>query len=303
MEWLNYHHLLYFWVTAREGSVTRASEQLYLSQPTISAQIRALERSLGEKLFLKSGRHLVLSEIGRVVFRYAEEIFSLGRELTDTLKGRTQDRSLGRPVRFHVGIADVVPKLVAYRLIEPALRLAEPVHIVCKEDKPERLLAELAVHEVDLVLADAPISPSVKVKAYNHLLGECGVTIFAPPKQAGSYRRKFPRSLDGAPFLLPTDNTSLRRSLDQWFDAQHLRPAVVGEFEDSALLPVFGQTGLGLFAAPSAIEVEIHAQYGVQVVGRIDTVRERFYAISVERKLKHPAVVAISETARQELFS
>jgi LysR family transcriptional activator of nhaA len=303
MEWLNYHHLLYFWVTAREGSVTRASEQLYLSQPTISAQIRALERSLGEKLFLKSGRNLVLSEIGRVVFRYAEEIFSLGRELTDTLKDRTHNRSLGRPVRFQVGIADVVPKLVAYRILEPALRMTEPVHIICKEDKPERLLAELAVHEVDLVLTDAPMNSSVRVKAYNHLLGECGVTIFALPKQASAYKRKFPRSLDGAPFLLPTENTSLRRSLDQWFESQNIRPAVVGEFEDNALLKVFGQTGLGLFAAPSAIEAEIHEQYGVQVVGRIKTVRERFYAISVERKLKHPAVVAISETARQELFS
>lgn len=302
MEWLNYHHLLYFWVTAREGSVTRASEQLYLSQPTVSAQIRALERSVGEKLFIKSGRNLVLSEIGRVVFRYAEEIFSLGRELTDTLKGRLGERLPSRPVRFHVGIADVVPKLVAYRILEPALCLAEPVQIVCREDKPERLLADLAVHEVDLVLADAPISPSVKVKAYNHLLGECGVTIFAPPKQASNYKRKFPRSLDGAPFLLPTDNTSLRRSLDYWFDSQQIRPTVVGEFEDSALLPVFGQTGKGLFAAPSAVEAEIREQYGVQVVGRIDAVRERFYAISVERKLKHPAVVAISETARQELF-
>jgi LysR family transcriptional activator of nhaA len=302
VEWLNYHHLLDFWTVAREGSVTRASEQLYLSQPTISAQIRALERSLGEKLFLKSGRNLVLTEIGRVVFRYAEEIFSLGRELTDTLKGRTSSRSPSRPVRFLVGIADVVPKLIAYRILEPALRLAEPIYIVCKEDKPERLLAELAVHELDLVLTDAPISPNVKVKAYNHLLGECSVTIFAPQKNASVYKRKFPQSLAGAPFLLPTENTSLRRSLDQWFDAQGLRPAVIGEFEDSALLEVFGQTGLGLFAAPSAIEEEVCKQYGVRIIGRIDAVQERFYAISVERKLKHPAVVAISETARQELF-
>lgn len=302
MEWLNYHHLLYFWVVAREGSVTRASEQLYLSQPTISAQIRALERSLGEKLFMKSGRNLVLTEIGRVVFRYAEEIFSLGRELTDTLKGRTSARSVGRPVRFLVGIADVVPKLIAYRVLEPALRLTESVHVICKEDKPERLLAELAVHELDLVLTDAPISPSVKVKAYSHLLGECGVTIFATAKLATVYKKKFPALLDGAPFLLPTDNTSLRRSLDQWFETQGIRPMVMGEFEDSALVKVFGQTGIGLFAAPTAIEEEVRKQYGVQPVGHIEDVRERFYAISVERKLKHPAVVAISETARQELF-
>lgn len=302
MEWLNYHHLLYFWVVAREGSVTRASEQLYLSQPTISAQIRALEHSLGEKLFVKSGRHLVLTEIGRVVFRYAEEIFTLGRELTDTLKGHTSNRAQGRPVRFLVGIADVVPKLIAYRVLEPALRLVEPIHIVCREDKPERLLAELAVHELDLVLTDSPISPSVKIKAYNHLLGECSITIFAPAKISTNYKRNFPHSLQNAPFLLPTDNTASRRLLDQWFDSQDIRPSIIGEFEDSALLKVFGQTGMGLFSAPSVIEEEVKAQYGVHAIGRIDTVRERFYAISVERKLKHPAVVAISEAARQELF-
>jgi LysR family transcriptional activator of nhaA len=245
----------------------------------------------------------VLTEIGHVAFRYAEEIFSLGRELTDTLKGRTSSRAPGRSRRFLVGIADVVPKLIAYRVLEPALRLAEPIRIVCKEDKPDRLLAELALHELDLVLTDAPINPNVKVKAYHHLLGECGVTIFGPPKTVATYKRQFPTSLDGAPFLLPTDNTSLRRGLDQWFEARHIRPTLVGEFEDSALLKVFGQTGIGLFAGPSAIEEEIQRQYGVKAVGRIDEVRERFYAVSVERKLKHPAVVALSETARQELFS
>ncbi len=302
MEWLNYHHLLYFWTVAKEGSVTRASEQLYLSQPTISAQIRALERSLGEKLFVKSGRHLALSEMGRVVFRYADEIFALGRELSDTVKGRAKAHVGGRPVRFLVGIANVLPKLIAYRLLKPALELSEKIYIVCKEDRPERLLAELAVHDLDLVLTDAPVSPHMKVRAYNHLLGECGVTIFALARSASLYRRGFPSSLNGAPFLLPTDNTALRRSLDQWFEAQQVRPAVVGEFEDSALLKVFGQTGLGLFAAPAAITKEIREQYGVQPIGQIDTIRERFYAISVERKLKHPAVLAISEIAKSELF-
>ncbi len=302
MEWLNYHHLLYFWAVAREGSVTRASEQLYLSQPTISAQIRALEHALGEKLFTKSGRNLVLTEIGRVVFRYAEEIFSLGRELTDTLKGKVGARTLSRPVRFLVGIADVVPKLIAHRLLEPALHLTDAMYIVCREDKSERLIAELAVHELDLVLTDAPIPPAVKVKAYNHLLGECGVTVFGHRKQAAVYRKNFPRSLEGAPFLMPTDNTVLRRSLEQWFDAQAIRPVVKGEFEDSALLKVFGQSGMGLFVVPSTIEEEVRRQYDVQVVGRTDAVRERFYAVSIERKLKHPAVVAISEAARQALF-
>jgi LysR family transcriptional regulator, transcriptional activator of nhaA len=298
MEWLNYNHLFYFWVVAREGSIARACDELLLTQPTISAQLRLLENALGEKLFARAGRNLVLTEVGRVVFRSADEIFTLGRELTDTLKGR----SPGRPVRFVVGIADVLPKLVAYRLLEPALKMAEPIRVVCREDKSERLLAALAVHELDLVLTEAPISPTVRIRAFNHLLGECGVTIFGAAQIAASYRRGFPRSLQGAPFLLPTDTTTLRRSLDQWFNTQEIRPLVVGEFDDSALLKVFGQTGAGLFASPSVIEAEVRRQYGVQVIGRLADVRERFYAISVERKLKHPAVVAISEAARQKLF-
>jgi LysR family transcriptional activator of nhaA len=298
VEWLNYHHLLYFWAVAREGGVTRASEHLRLAQPTISGQLRALEDALGEKLFERTGRRLVLTDVGRLVYRYADEIFSLGRELQDTLKGRPT----GRPVRFTVGVADAVPKLVAHRLLLPALTLKEPVHIVCREDKPERLLAELVVHSLDLVLSDAPVGPGVKVKAYSHLLGETRVAFFGSASLAAAHRRGFPRSLDGAPVLLPTEGSSLRRSLDQWFDAEGLRPRVVGEIEDSALLKVFGQAGTGLFPAPVAIEAEIRAQHGVKLVGRVDAVRERFYAISAERRLKHPAVVAISEAARSRLF-
>jgi len=298
MEWLNYHHLLYFWTVAREGSVARACQRLHLSQPTISGQLRALEESLGEKLFARQGRGLVLTEVGRTVYSYADEIFSLGRELMDNLK----DRPTGRPLRLSVGIADVVPKLIAYRLLEPALALSERVHVVCREDKPNRLLAELALHGVDLVLADAPLSPAMRIRAFSHLLGECGVCFFAVPKLAAAYRRRFPASLTGAPLLLPTDNTTLRRSLDQWFDQHGLRPQVVGEFEDSALLKVFGQTGTGLFVAPAAIERELRLQYGVVVVGRVEQIRERFYAISAERRLKHPAVVAISEAAHHRIF-
>ncbi|MGE0820943.1 MAG: transcriptional activator NhaR [Candidatus Binatia bacterium] len=298
MEWLNYHHLLYFWTVARHGSISRATEELYLAQPTISAQLRALEESLGEKLFTRVGRNITLTEMGQVVFRYADEIFSLGRELTDTLKGR----SVGRPARFTVGVADVLPKLITYRLLQPALQLTEPIRVVCHEDKPDRLLAELAVHGLDLVLSDAPIGPFVKVRAFNHLLGESDVAIFGPAKLATRYRRGFPHSLNGAPMLLPTDNTSLRRAFDQWCETQGIRPFIVGEFEDSALLKVFGQSGAGLFPAHSVIETEVRKQYGVQTVGRLEAVRERFYAISVERKLKHPAVVAISEAAQQKLF-
>jgi LysR family transcriptional activator of nhaA len=298
MEWLNYHHLLYFWVVAREGSVTKASEQLRLAQPTVSGQLKALEQALGERLFARSGRRLLLTDVGRVVFRYADEIFSLGRELQDALK----DRPTGRPVRFSVGIADVVPKLVAYRLLLPALSLPEPVHVVCREDKPDRLLAELAVHALDLVLSDAPVPPTVKVKAYSHLLGETAIAFFGTEALAAAHRRGFPGSLAGAPLLLPCEGTALRRSIDQWLEQQGVRPQVVGEFEDSALLKVFGQAGKGLFPAPAAIEAEVRAQYDVRLVGRVEAVRERFYAISAERRLKHPAVVAISEAARGRLF-
>jgi LysR family transcriptional activator of nhaA len=298
LEWLNYHHLLYFWVVAREGSIARATRQLRLAQPTISGQIRTLEAQLGEKLFQRQGRRLVLTEVGRVAFRYADEIFGLGRELMDTVKGRPT----GQPVRFSVGVADVVPKLIAHRLLEPALALPDRVRIVCLEDRTDRLLAELALHALDLVISDAPIGPHVNVRAFNHLLGECGVSFFATPKRAAPLRRRFPHSLDGAPMLVPSEGATLRRSLDQWLEAAGLRPRVVAEFDDSALLKAFAQAGHGVFAGASAIEGEICAQYGVRVVGRVDALRERFYAISVERKLKHPAVLAITEAARSALF-
>ncbi len=298
MQWLNYHHLLYFWVVAREGTITAACNELNLAQPTISAQLRSLERSLGEKLFTRVGRNLALTETGRVVYRYADEIFSLGRDLLDTVQGRPT----GRPLRFNVGVADVLPKLVAYRLLEPALHLPEQVQLVCYEGSPSQLLARLAVYELDLVLSDSPIGPDVKVRAFNHLLGECGVSIFGTKDLAAKYRRRFPKSLDGAPFITPTANTALRRAIEHWFDSEDIRPTVLGEFEDSALLKVFGQAGVGLFAAPTVIEKEVQRQYGVKVVGRLESVRERFYAISVEKKVKHPAVLAIADEARQNLF-
>jgi LysR family transcriptional activator of nhaA len=298
MALLNYHHLHYFWVVAREGSIVRASAHLNLAQPTISGQIHALEAALGEELFTRVGRHLVLTEVGRVVFRYADEIFALGRELIDTLQGRPT----GRPLRLVVGVADVLPKLIAYRLLEPALHLPTPVQIICREGKLERLLAELVTYELDVVLSDAPSGAPNRVRAFNHLLGECGVLLFGTAQLATRYRPGFPGSLHGAPFLLPTDNTMVRRALEQWFEAADIRPSIIGEFEDSALLTVFGQTGLGIFAAPSVIATEVKQQYGVEVIGRLDEVRERFYAIAVERKLKHPAIVALSEAARQTLF-
>jgi LysR family transcriptional activator of nhaA len=298
MEWLNYHHLLYFWVVAREGSLVRASAKLRLSPSTVSSQVRALEDASGEKLFIRKSRGLELTDMGRVAYRHAGEIFTLGRELQAALAGRPG----GRPMSLVVGVADVLPKLVARLLLEPALRLPGPVHLICRNDKPERLFADLAAHSVDVVLSDSPVSPSARVRAFSHLLGECDVTLFASESLAAIHRRRFPSGLDGAPFLLPTENTALRRSLDHWFTARGMRPHVVGEFEDSALLKVFGQAGTGIFAAASVISKEVQRQDQVRPIGRLGDVRERFYAISVDRRLKHPAVVAISEEAKHKIF-
>ena len=295
---LNYHHLQYFAVVAKEGSIARAARRLGVSQPTISAQLRELQRTLGEPLVERKGRGLVLTEMGQLAARYADEIFSLGTELFDTMRGRPATG----PGRFTVGISDSLPKLTTFRLLQPALALPQASRLVLRIDKTERLLADLVTHGLDLVLADQPVPPSVKARAYNHLLGECGVTVFATPGVAPRYRRHFPRSLIHAPFVVPTENTALRRSLDQWFATTQIRPRIVAEVEDAAMLQVLGQQGMGLFAAPSVVESAIRQSYGVHVVGRIDAVRERFYAITVERKLKHPAAVAILETARSETF-
>jgi LysR family transcriptional activator of nhaA len=295
---LNYHHLLYFWTVVREGTIARACAQLYVTQPTISGQLRSFERALGAKLFDRAGRTLVPTDVGRVVYRYADEIFSLGRELQDTLRGQPP----GRPLRLVVGVADTVPKEVAFRLLEPALRLPEPVQIIADHGKPDYLLGQLAVNARDVVLADAALDPSTKVRAFSHLLGECSVSLMATPRLAAVYRRGFPKSLDGAPFLMPAENTVLRRSLEQWFDAEAIRPQVVGEFADTGLLKVFGGHGTGIFVARSAVEKETQRQYKVRLVGRVESIRERFYVISLEKKLKHPAVVAITEAARTEFF-
>jgi LysR family transcriptional regulator, transcriptional activator of nhaA len=299
MERLNYHHLLYFWMVAREGTVARAAAKLRLAQPTLSGQIHALEGALNEKLFERAGRGLRLTEMGRLVYRYADEIFALGRELAESVRGQPT----GRPLRLTVGVADGMPKLVAYRLIEPALVLPQPVRLVVHEQSTERLLAALALHELDVVLTDRLAPPSVSVQAFNHLLGACGATLFAAPELAAKYRRRFPRSLDGAPFLLPGETSTLRRALEQWFEKQRIRPRIVGEFDDSTLIKVFGQAGAGVFAAPAIIESSVRKQYGVAVVGHLDKVRERFYAVSAERRLKHPGIIAITESARRELFA
>jgi LysR family transcriptional activator of nhaA len=296
-DWLNYHHLLYFWTVVRAGSLARAGEDLRLAPSTISVQIRHLEDSLSEKLLRKSGRRLVLTEMGRLVYGYAEEIFSTGREMVEAVHGRPT----GRPMRLVVGVADVVPKLVAQRLIEPALRLSEPAQVVCREASPEQLLESLYRHELDLLITDAPVGAEAKVRAYNHLLGESGVTFVATPALAATCRRGFPRSLDGRPMLLPTENMAIRRSLDQWLEARQIRPRVVGEFEDGALLREFGTEGHGVFVTPTMVEEPLLRAFRLRTVGRTEEVRAQVYAVSPERRIRHPAVAAICDAARTGL--
>lgn len=294
VEWLNYHHLFYFYVVAREGSIARATAVLRLAQPTISGQLKLLEESLGEPLFERAGRTLQLTEVGRTVFRYAEEIFGTGQKLLDAVRGRA--RATTAPLR--VGIADTFPKTVAHRLLAPALQMQPAVMLVCTEDKTERLLAELALRDLDLVLADAPLPPNAPIRAFNHALGESGVTFLAAPQLRSQLGVRFPQSLDGAPMLLPTRGTEVRRGLEAYFDRHELRPRVVAEFDDTALLKLFGERGEGIYPVPTDIADEVRALHGSAVVGATEEVRERFYAITVERKLGHPATRHLVEVAR-----
>jgi LysR family transcriptional regulator, transcriptional activator of nhaA len=299
MDWLNYHHLLYFWTVAKEQGVSKAAEVLHVAQPTVTAQVRALERALGQRLFERQGRHLRLTAEGEKVFRYADEIFSLGRELLQTVKGEPQQA----PRRFRMGISDALPKLTTYRLLEPALAIRPAFRLHVRIDKTERLLGELAVHALDIVIADTPMMPSLRVRAFSHLLGETSVSIYGAADLARAARRDFPRSLHGAPLLLQTTNTAVRQSLDQWFDVHQIVPAVVGEVEDMAMLQTLGEHGLGLFAAPTVMRKEICHRYHVAWVGELDKVREKFYAISIERRITHPAVKLIADQAKRRLFT
>ena len=299
MEWLNYHHLLYFWAVARYGSVVRASAELRLAQPTISGQVRRLEEVIGEKLFDRVGRRLVLTNVGRTVFRYADEIFSLGRDLMGTLKGRPSTS----PLRLTVGVADVLPKVLVQKLLKPAFDIERPVHLICREDRVvEDFMGQLAGQELDLVLADRPLGPGIRTHAFNHRLGECGTSFLAVPKLAARLRRGFPASIDGAPCLLPGAHATVRRGLDQWFDSTGLRPMLVAEFDDSALMYAFGEEGQGMFPSPTVFEDEFCRRYNVRVAGRVKTVLQQFFAITVDRRLNHPAVAAIIKAARQEVF-
>lgn len=298
MRHLNYSHLLYFWTVAREGSIAKASSVLHLTPQTISGQLKLLDESIGDRLFVRAGRRLVLSDLGKVVYQYADEIFSLGAELAHVARGKAP----GMPLVLNVGIVDSIPKLVTYRVLEPALKLDEKLRLNCHEATLDKLLSDLAVHRLDLVLSDRPVPPGLNVRAYHHLLGASGVTVFAAPALAESLGKHFPENLKDAPFLMPANTPALRSQLEEWFDANDLSPLIVGEFDDSALLKSFGQAGVGVFVGPSALEAEIRDMYHVVALGQVPNVEERFYAISPERKLKHPAIVAITERARETIF-
>lgn len=296
---LNYRQLHYFWVVAKTGSIVRACEQLNLTPQTISGQISLLEQTYGIELFRRVGRQLELTEAGRQTLPYAEQMFQLGGELELMLRAQPNEQQ----ILFRVGVADVVPKSIVYRLIAPTMELSEPLRITCREDKLERLLADLAIQRLDLVISDSPMPSHLDIKGYSQKLGECGISFFATPALATQYGQDFPRSLHGAPLLIPGPETVVRSRLQRWFAEQQIQPRIVGEFDDSALMQAFGQSGSGIFIGPSVIADEVKRQYGVELIGQSDAVTESFYAISVERKVKHPGIVAITEGARRELFT
>ncbi|MBV7527074.1 MULTISPECIES: transcriptional activator NhaR [Pseudomonas] len=296
---LNYRQLHYFWVVAKTGSIVRACEQLNLTPQTISGQISLLEQTFGIELFRRVGRQLELTEAGRQALPYAEQMFQLSGELELMLRAQPNEQQ----ILFRVGVADVVPKSIVYRLIAPTMELSEPLRITCREDKLERLLADLAIQRLDLVISDSPMPSHLDIKGYSQKLGECGISFFATPELAARYGHDFPRNLHGAPLLIPGPETVVRSRLQRWFAEQQIQPQIVGEFDDSALMQAFGQSGSGIFIGPSVIADEVRRQYGVQVIGQTDAVSESFYAISVERKVKHPGIVAITEGARRELFT
>lgn len=296
---LNYKHLRYFWMVAKTGSIARAAEQLHLTPQSISGQLGEFEETIGVKLLRRAGRNLELTDAGRRILSYADEIFTIGDELLEVLRDHKTVKSLP----FRVGIADSVSKSIAYHLVEPALHLDEPVRLICREGRLAGLLAELAIHRLDLIIADRPMPTNLNVRGYSHLLGESTISAFATPALAARLVGGFPRKLDQAPFLLPGEDVAIRPKLVQWLEANQLRPQVVGEFDDSALVKAFGQAGAGVFVAPTAIVAHVCAQYGVVELGRIEPVVEQIHAITTERRITHPAIVAIRNVARQDLFS
>ncbi len=298
MNWLNYHHLMYFWTVVRKGGLAPAAKELRLSPSTVSTQIQQLEHVLGYQLFDRTGRQMTVNDVGQIVYRYAEEIFSLGRELQDAL----EDRPIERPIRVQIGIADVLSKLVVAKLLAPIVGSLHMYHLVCREDQPDNLVSQLILHDLDIVLTDAPIGPDLRVRGFNHLLGESRVSVYATAQLASRCRRNFPQSLDGVPCIFPGVRTELRKSLEVWFESHKIRPIVVAECDDSALIRSLGQVKVGFFVAPSIIGSEIVRQYRVREVGCLEGIVEKFYAVSMDRRIKHPAVKAIADYARSEVF-
>lgn len=296
---MNFKHLHYFWVTARAGGIMRAGEQLHTTPQTLSGQIKLLEEWLGRKLFRKSGRQLALTDEGRLALGYADQIFALGAELEDALR---QARSGQRVLEFRVGVADSVAKSVAYRLLEPALSVAEPVRLIGSEGKFPDLLAQLALHRLDLVIADEPLSRRMSVKAFNHALGTTTMSFFCAPALRAQLKGPFPQCLNDAPMLIQGVASSVRQQLEGWLTQHQIRPRVVGEFDDGALMTAFGREGRGVFMSPAVLEQETVAQYGVEVIGRSSELVEEFFAVSVERRITHPCVAAITQAARGRLF-
>jgi len=296
---INLKHLRYFWAVASHGSITKASQALHLTPQTISGQLRDLEESIGEKLFAREGRNLVLTETGRMVFSYADEMFQLGIELQDVLDGQT----FGIKITVKFGVAMIVPKLLAYRVLEPVLQMNESTNLICHEAPLVDLLADMSVHKLDAVLSDCPINPSLNIRAYNHSLGGSGITFFSVPEHAKKLEKNFPQNLHDFPFLMPSKSSSLRMNLENWFDQHAIKPRVVAEFEDRALMKAFGERGTGVFTSPQTMEEDVLEKYGVRVIGRTDEIQENFYLISPERRIRNPAVTAITEAARANLFS
>jgi len=295
---LNYRHLYYFWVVAKEGSVTRAAERLDVAVQTISAQLAQLEQTLGKSLLAPQGRRLVLTEAGRVALGYADQIFLLGEQMQEVLA----ETDVGKIMRLVVGISDSLPKLIAARLLDAALKLPQRVKLICYENDFESLLGNLSVHKLDVVLTDRPVPSGTTLRVFSHLLGESEISLFGLPELAQRYQPAFPHSLNGAPLLLPTRGNAIRGRLDHWFEVNDLRPDVIGEFDDNALLNTFGRSGIGLFPAPSALEKDVREQFSAVPVGKLVGVREQFYAISNERRIKHPAVEAILAAIHGEEF-
>lgn len=298
MRHLNYNHLLYFWTTVREGGIARAAEVLHVTPQTISGQVKLLEQQLQGALFEKQGRRLVPTDLGKVAYEYAEDIFTRGLELASVLRGAVP---AGRR-SVTIGVSDLVPKLITWRVLAPLAQGEHPFRLVCHEGQFDSLLADLATHRLDLVLSTSAVHPESGIRAFSHLLGESPLEFFAARPLAAKLRKDFPQSLDRAPFLLPTERSANRRALDEWFERHGITPTIVAEFDDSALTKTFAQQGVGVFAAPTAIEAEITAQFDVVVVGRTDDLTARYYAISTERRIRHPAVVAITQSARNDLF-